>query len=86
MSKAEGFPPKAVRLDLVGPPNASPVARGALHATGGTEPKVFLSPRNAFCAEPKVFFVNNNPFRAEPKVFLTSKDPLRVDTVCISQV
>ena len=71
MSKAEGFPPKAVRYGLLGHPNASPVARGAPQAGARTDPKVFLSSKNAFRADPKVFFDYKNPFHADPKVFST---------------
>ena len=52
---AKGFPRKALRITPSGFPNASPVAREALRATGGREPRMFLASRNTICREPREF-------------------------------
>ena len=71
------FPRKEGRVGPPGAPNASPVARDALHTTGGRGPTVFLAPRIAIRRGPRVFFAFRIAIRRGPTMFFEPRIAIR---------
>ena len=71
------FPPKEGRVGPPGAPNASPVARDALHAVGRRYPAVFLAPRITIRRYPRMFFAFRIAIRRYPTVFFQPRIAIR---------